>query len=165
MTVAEVNIVCRLCGNQAVVPERQIAKSYDRRCRPCRAKHARQVRSDMRAAGIKPKRDQEHAREYELARSADPSVRARRAADMSRYAKDPKLRFRHKARWQVRREIAAGRLCREPCEVCSAPVTHAHHDDYGKPLDVRWLCAECHREWHKRNMPIYPDARVQGVQS
>lgn len=27
----------------------------------------------------------------------------------------------------------------------------AHHCDYDKPLDVMWLCAEHHTEWHKIN--------------
>jgi len=35
------------------------------------------------------------------------------------------------------------------CEVCGITKNiHAHHDDYSKPLDVRWLCAIHHKQAH-----------------
>lgn len=47
--------------------------------------------------------------------------------------------------------IRGKKLFREPCEVCGELKVHAHHDDYAKPLNVRWLCDEHHNEWHKEN--------------
>jgi hypothetical protein len=52
--------------------------------------------------------------------------------------------------------IRDGRLVREPCEVCGARA-QAHHDDYAKPLEVRWLCPMHHAEWHKHNTPLNGD--------
>lgn len=60
------------------------------------------------------------------------------------------------ARAKVNNAIASGRLARKSCEVCGEVKAQAHHDDYTKPLDVRWLCVTHHNEWHKNNTPIYP---------
>ena len=49
----------------------------------------------------------------------------------------------------VRSAIKMGELKRQPCEVCGNEKSQAHHDDYSKPLDVRWLCQKHHYEHHK----------------
>ena len=47
--------------------------------------------------------------------------------------------------------IRGGRLLKQPCEVCGATEdVEAHHADYSKPLDVRWLCYIHHNELHRK---------------
>ena len=59
---------------------------------------------------------------------------------------------KYKAHTAVNNAIQHGKLFSEGCECCGADDnTHAHHDDYLKPLDVRWLCSSCHRKWHIEN--------------
>ena len=59
-----------------------------------------------------------------------------------------------KANQAVGNAIRVGRLIRQPCEVCSELIVEAHHDDYSKPLDVRWLCRKHHYEHHKTERAI-----------
>lgn len=47
--------------------------------------------------------------------------------------------------------VRDGKLFKEPCEICGSENVHAHHDDYAKPLNVRWLCAAHHKQWHAEN--------------
>lgn len=61
----------------------------------------------------------------------------------------------------VEQAVEDGVLVPQPCESCGANGTmadgrrevQAHHDDYNKPLNVRWLCQRCHHEWHRHNKP------------
>ena len=59
---------------------------------------------------------------------------------------------KYKAQTMVGNAIRDKKLFKEPCEVCGTEERiHAHHDDYLKPLNVRWLCASHHRQWHIKN--------------
>ena len=58
-------------------------------------------------------------------------------------------REKMRAHGAVRRALASGKLVRQPCERCgSTHKVEAHHDDYSKPLDIRWLCEEHHKQRH-----------------
>lgn len=54
-----------------------------------------------------------------------------------------------KARSDFNHYMRNNNLKRQPCEICGVTKAEAHHDDYNKPLEVRWLCFKHHREWHK----------------
>lgn len=48
----------------------------------------------------------------------------------------------------IEKAIAKGELTRQPREKCAAPGADAHHDDYSKPFEIRWLCRSCHSQEH-----------------
>lgn len=83
----------------------------------------------------------------------------------SRYARRPEVMERERRRSRVRkstieakaralanRAVELGFLARPTvCPRCGSgerPV-HAHHGDYSKPLDVVWLCIDCHSREHR----------------
>lgn len=47
--------------------------------------------------------------------------------------------------------LRSGILRKLNCEVCGCKKSNAHHDDYAKPLEVRWLCDIHHSEWLAQN--------------
>lgn len=62
----------------------------------------------------------------------------------------PEEYARRKARWMFRDAVRSGKIKRgTTCEFeggdCSGPI-QAHHDDYSKPFEVRWICRGSSRE-------------------
>ncbi len=56
-----------------------------------------------------------------------------------------------KARAILNNEIKKGIMFRPTmCPLCMTfQKTEAHHEDYSKPLEVKWMCKECHRKQHR----------------
>jgi len=70
-------------------------------------------------------------------------------ADKRAYrASSPKKAEAHRLAYNAIRSKA---LIPKPCEVCGEDRVDAHHDDYDKPLDVRWLCRRHHMQFHAEN--------------
>lgn len=74
---------------------------------------------------------------------------------------DVRQRLRNKdknaARTAVQNAMTAGILTKpNVCSKCNdlveSHLLHAHHEDYSKPLDVRWLCITCHQVCHTNNV-------------
>ena len=153
--------VCRQCEvEQRVMDYYRHPNSADGFMSICKACHRTNVRANYQ-------RNREHYREYERGRANLPH----RVEARERYAQTPegkanasRAKRRYIERNPVKRAaqvamgnaLRDGRLTPKPCEVCGHEQAQAHHDDYSKPLDVRWLCTTHHAEWHKHNTPKCP---------
>lgn len=113
-----------------------MADGHLNKCKECTKKDVR----SSRLSNI------DHYREYDRERgrlqhrvALNVEVTARR-----RKAHPEKMRA-HSA---VNRAVREGRLIKQPCLVCGDPKSHGHHEDYGRQLDVIWLCAVHHKQRH-----------------
>ncbi len=84
-------------------------------------------------------------RDPDRVRESDRKKMAKRRANPT-----PSQAVTLKARDAVRLAKMRGDLRPEPCGVCGDKRAEAHHDDYSRPLNVRWLCVEHHREHHQQ---------------
>lgn len=89
----------------------------------------------------------EKVRAYDCARARQPHRRRKAQLVVERrYREAPNMERAHRL---THNAIRSGKLVRNGCEVCgTANDVHAHHDDYLRPLDVHWLCAAHHSQWH-----------------
>lgn len=53
---------------------------------------------------------------------------------------------KQKARIALNRQVKLGNIIRpKQCPVCKKyKKVEGHHDDYSKPLEVKWVCRQCH---------------------
>ena len=125
--------ICKKCKNG--FPEDTGFYANDSSCKECRKA---KVRAN-RAAKI------EYYREYDRARGN------RQGPDYCKVYRN-KYPNKYRAHTLVNNCIRDGKLVKKPCEVCgSVDQIHAHHDDYLEPLNIRWLCAAHHHQWHAKN--------------
>lgn len=91
---------------------------------------------------------------YDKARSESRKEYRREHRDWDRHTEitrrwRDKNKEKRRAHDAVRYALKKGTLVRQPCERCgSTHRVEAHHDDYSKPLDVKWLCEEHHKQRH-----------------
>ncbi len=94
-----------------------------------------------------------------VVRSLHPEYKIRQHIGAKAWRQRPKNKEKHRIEESQRRRnepekiLARNKarvLHRKPCEVCNTFPAQAHHEDYAKPLDVRWLCPTHHSERHLR---------------
>ena len=108
------------------------------KCKTCTKKDVAERYADPKA--------RERIRAYERRRFRDPA----RKAKIKIYVNRMQQRNRGKtlARSRLHAAVRKGFVVRLPCEICGDVKAQAHHTDYRRPLQVRWLCFRHHREAH-----------------
>ena len=141
---------CRTCSAGFEPTEHQQRKR-DFLCPQCKLDYDRSYRARRRAAGnpvIPGTMSREYQRRYKKEYKKRPGVLARLAARARQLRKNPLYLRQEAARRAVRIAIERGELVRLTCETCGMSPTDGHHEDYSKPLVVRWLCRQCHATLH-----------------
>lgn len=106
------------------------------KCKDC-------TKEDMRVHRIKNPRPREYDRERYR---NDPKRRKAAAENARRWNRRNPEGYR--AHYLTSNAIRDGRLKRQPCKKCGNKKSHAHHEDYSRPLDIMWLCPICHQQKH-----------------
>lgn len=102
----------------------QRGENQPRFCLPCKAEDSRKWRAAIRLPEEEFQRLRKERRE--------------------------KAAFKRSVRKITEDCIRIGLVVKQPCEVCKIEENvEAHHDDYNKPMDIRWLCRSHHLEHHK----------------
>lgn len=148
--------ICKHC--QTEKPEADFYASSKSKCKEC-------IKSAVR---LHREQNIEKIREYDKQRGNTPQrVKARQEYLKTEAGKQAKKRaidaYRKRYPMKYAAHVITGNAIRDGnlieasnCSVCnSTQKIQGHHDDYTKPLDVRWLCEKCHKEWHKHNKPKY----------
>lgn len=132
----------------------------DNTCKECRKARVRA----NRAANLEYYRTYDRKRANQAKRVAArnsyaKTVKGQMAIQRAKNAWVDRNPHKRKANYAVGNAIRDGKLTKQPCEVCNTTQNiEAHHDDYGKPLHVRWLCTKHHSEHHRQEREAMREA-------
>lgn len=131
--------VCFKCGVDKPLDEfykhKKMADGHLGKCKECTKRDTSEHAKTPAGRAVARRREQtlrrrKWHREYQRRRVQDP--------------------LKRRARWMVCNAIRDKRLKRGACEVCGKKKrVEAHHEDYYRPLDVKWLCPKHHKELHR----------------
>ena len=142
---------CKSCGLEK--DPSLFYKSDQKTCKECvkaRVRNNREEKADYyREFDKKRANNLERVQARKDYLSTEAGKKSKQKAVQKYKEKNPKKRAAHVITGNAIRDW---KLVKGLCEVCGTDENIvAHHSDYDRPLDVTWLCAMHHTEWHKEN--------------
>lgn len=130
-------------------PDKRLKDGFQSQCRVCQSWHYKRNPEKYKRNKRSWTANPENRELQKETRKKWNDANIEKAREMRKEWED-KNKIKMKAHWAVRSAIKKGKLVRPyTCEKCgSIEPIQAHHDDYSKPLEVRWLCQPCHRKRH-----------------
>jgi hypothetical protein len=145
--------LCRKCGLvkplEQFYGDRTHSDGRQSKCKDCASQYSKLYIENNRGkvnARLKRWVASNRERRREISRRWYARNAESHKAYIKRYRKDNWHKVR--AHELVAYAVSQGELIRSACEKCGAVPTEAHHDDYSKPLSVRWLCKLHHEAEH-----------------
>lgn len=153
---------CFVCGRTQILSEfyrhPEMADGHLNKCKECCKRQAienRQKRHDYYVAYDRVRNKSEGRRDRDRQRWNTDKRKVRMKIWSARRRKDPGrkrvFRFQNisidQKRWAsdiLCRAVRCGKVTRQPCVFCGAKEAEGHHEDYGRPFDVVWVCHSCH---------------------
>lgn len=143
---------CNVCGVKS-----DAAPFYKRPTSRCKECHKEKVRENR-------VRKADYYREYDAKRfQEDPRVKRRHKAYQKTEAGKASMK-KARSKWGednpekvaattiLNNRVRNGKVSKpDTCQNCGAKPgrIEGHHEDYSRPLDVEWLCSQCHKDRHK----------------
>jgi ribosomal protein S27AE len=138
--------VCFKCQTEKDITEfykhKMMADGHVGKCKTCN-------RADVRENYQK---NHDHYIAYERKRRPSRGLRRPNGNPITQQGHRARRPDKYKANQTVGNALRAGKLKKPSrCSECGSgqKQIHGHHDDYAKPLEVRWLCSTCHATLHK----------------
>ena len=149
---------CKGCGKSKIDgavfgPHKASKNGLRSRCNECRRKKYQENRElILKKAKIyyqenKNEIKEKHKKYFNTKAGKEARLRGQRKQ---------RVNYPHKVRAQsqINNELKMGRIIRPTiCSLCGCDCTpDGHHWDYDKPLDVVWVCRQCHCDIHNDNL-------------
>lgn len=174
--VGGISYDCKQCKSETRKQKRkENPEKYREQCRQSVVKHYDTIRASQkkhrlenRETILKRRKELREPRKFEI--NAKEAIRRKNHRKNSPgfvenerkklreyYAKNrAKMIPQRNAHKLVMYAVRLGLLKRpEKCELCDGTIRiEGHHEDYSKPLEVKWLCKVCHQNVHKGNLKL-----------